>query len=224
MDLGWSILVLGFMLGLKHALDADHVVAVSTIISENKDLKKSSLLGIIWGFGHTSTLLFVGVLVLLFKVSIPARMALFMEFLVGIILIILGLSVISGIHFHPHSHSSKKHLHLHSHKLPKSHNHEHKTFIVGVIHGLAGSGALMLIVLATVETIHLGILYILIFGLGSILGMLLVSTLIGIPFVATSNFESLNIKIKAIAGIISIFLGISIIIEIGYFQGLFKGF
>ncbi len=221
METGWAILVLGFMLGLKHALDADHVVAVSAIVSENKNLKKSSLLGIFWGFGHTFTLLLVGLIVLIFKISIPQAVALSLEFLVGVVLVVLGLSVLQKVHLHYHLHEEGKHIHVHTHEHENSHSHEHKSFAVGMVHGLAGSGALMLLVLATIDTVAQGVFYILIFGFGSILGMLLISTAIGLPFAATANFENLNMKIRVIAGIISVLLGVAIIIEIGLVKGLF---
>ncbi len=221
METGWTILVLGFVLGLKHALDADHVVAVSAIVSENRSLRKSSLLGVFWGFGHTATLLLVGLVVLLFKISIPQTVALSLEFIVGVVLVVLGLSVLQKVHLHFHRHKKEKHIHVHSHEHENSHSHEHRSFAVGAVHGLAGSGALMLLVLATIDTVWQGIFYILIFGFGSVLGMLLISTVIGLPFAATANFENVNMKIRIVAGVISILLGVAIIIEIGLARGLF---
>jgi sulfite exporter TauE/SafE len=224
--------MVGLILGVRHALDADHVVAVSTIVSKNKNLFKSSLLGAAWGLGHTSTLLLVGLVVLIFKLSIPTKIALSMEFAVGIVLVILGLSVtkeffLDKIHLHPHEHKSSIHLHLHSHKARPNHSHEHqmkpehKTFIIGMIHGLAGSAALMLLVLTTVSTLYQGILYILIFGLGSILGMVVISTIISLPFTyTTAKFDELNYRLRLTAGFISILLGIAIIFKIGFMEGL----
>ncbi|MEE8401722.1 MAG: sulfite exporter TauE/SafE family protein [Candidatus Hydrothermarchaeaceae archaeon] len=221
MEAGWTILFLGFMLGLKHALDADHVVAVSAIVSENRDFSKSSLLGVFWGLGHAITLLFVGLLLLIFKISIPKKIVLSMELFIGVVLVLLGFSVLSKIHMHRHTHSGAKHRHLHSHNPQNSHGHVHKSFVVGMIHGLAGSGALLLIVLSTMDTVTQGIFYILIFGLGSLLGMLLISTAIGLPLAATENFENLNMKIRTLAGIFGILLGVAIIVEIGFSQGYF---
>lgn len=224
----FAILLVGLILGIRHALDADHVVAVSTIISKNKNLLKSSILGVAWGLGHTSTLLLVGLLVLIFKLSIPTKVALSIELAVGIVLVILGLSVVKEffldkMHLHCHRHESNAHLHLHSHKERSDHSHEHemksehKTFLVGMVHGLAGSAALMLLVLTTVSTPYQGVLYILIFGLGSILGMVAISTIISLPFAYTATkFEALNYKIRLTAGFLSIFLGISIILAIGF--------
>jgi sulfite exporter TauE/SafE len=227
-----AVLLLGLILGIRHALDADHVVAVSTIVSKNKNLLRSSLLGAVWGLGHTSTLFLVGLLVLIFKLTIPYRVALSMEFAVGIVLVILGLSVtkeflLDKMHLHPHKHGNKIHLHLHSHRHRPDHSHEHevkpehKTFLVGMLHGLAGSAALMLLVLTTVSSLYQGLLYILIFGLGSILGMTVISTAISLPFTYTvEKFEELNYKIRLTTGFISIALGMAIIFQIGFKEGL----
>lgn len=211
----FAILLVGLILGIRHAMDADHVVAVSTIISKNKNLLRSSILGAAWGLGHTSTLLLVGLLVLIFKLSIPAKVALSMELAVGIVLVILGLSAAKEFFL------DKMHLYSHKDRSDHSHEHkmksEHKTFLVGMVHGLAGSAALMLLVLTTVRTPYQGVLYILIFGLGSILGMVAISTIISLPFAYTATkFEELNYKIRLTASFISIFLGISIILTIGF--------
>src|SRR3989338_11560551 len=211
-----SLLVLGFVLGLEHALDADHVAAVTAIASETKSIKKSSLLGLFWGLGHTATLLIAGILVLLLKISIPEKLALSFEFLVGVVLVVLGIDVLrktfmGKIHFHAHSHDGAEHIHIHSHKLSDSHDHAHKSFSVGALHGLAGSAALMLLVLATADSLFSGLLYILVFGLGSIVAMLTISTIIGLPFRLTSNFSKANGTIKLITGAASIVLGVSII-------------
>ena len=213
-----SLLMLGFVLGLQHALDADHVAAVSAIASETKSVKKSSILGIFWGLGHTATLLFAGAIALLLKIAIPQKLALSFELLVGIMLVVLGFDVLrkaasNKVHLHFHEHDGKRHVHFHSHANPSSHihTHAHKSFIVGAIHGLAGSAALMLLVLSTVDSVFSGLLYIVVFGLGSIAAMLTISTIIGLPFKLTSNFGKVNGAIKLIAGAASVVLGASII-------------
>ena len=231
-----SALTFGFLLGIKHALDADHIVAVSTIVSRSRKLTESAYLGIFWGLGHTLTLLLVGLIVLSFRLTIPAKIALSLEFLVGVVLIILGFSVIRApflkkIHFHSHGHDNTKHFHFHfheeetgtneSHKRDhEGHKHSHKSLMVGMVHGLAGSATLMLLVLATVDSVLVGLLYILLFGVGSILGMLVLSSLIGLPFILT-RFSHANKALSFVAGIISIGLGLSIILEIGLGTGLF---
>lgn len=213
-----TLLALGFILGLKHALDADHVVAVSTIVSQAKSLKKSSLFGAIWGVGHTTTLFLVGSVILSFKLVVPDRTALSFEFLVGIVLVLLGIDVLrkvikDKVHLHKHKHDDIVHIHIHSHKKSIFHKHTHKSFMVGLAHGLAGSAALMLLVLTTVKSIFQGLLYILVFGVGSILGMLIISGIIGLPFVLTAKFDKIHNGVKILAGTISIALGFIIMYD-----------
>jgi len=218
----FTLLGFGFLIGLRHAFEADHVVAVSTIVSQTKSLKASSIFGAIWGLGHTTTLFVIGLLILLFKLTIPNRIALSLEFLVGIVLVILGIDVLrkivkNKIHIHKHQHHSSRHAHFHSHLQTKSHTHPHaRSFTVGLIHGLAGSSALMLLVLATTSSVSQGLLYIALFGLGSILGMLLMATLIGLPFLLTSKFDRLNNTIQGLAGATSIAIGLTIMFRIGF--------
>ena len=226
-------LLFGFLLGMEHALDADHVVAVSTLVSHSGNLYRSLLTGVFWGIGHTLTLLFAGLLVLLFKVNIPERAALSMEFLVGVVLVILGGQIFLAyrrkkVHAHVHSHGGEGHVHFHSHALGDDHDHDHhpphlgKASLVGMIHGLAGSAALMLLVLTTVRSTAQGFLYILVFGVGSICGMLLMSTAIALPFALTAGrLERVNETVRVAAGLVSIALGGSVMIEIGLMRGLF---
>ncbi len=228
----FTMMALGFLLGIQHAFNADHVIAVSTLVTKNQSLKKSSFLGIFWGIGHTITLLAVGMAILTLKLTIPDRLALFMEFMVGAMLVFLGVVVIreliiNRIHMHSHLHGRQAHLHLHSHVEEQAHIHQHikpefKSMMVGMVHGLAGSAALMLLVLTSAPSISSGLLYIVIFGIGSIIGMMGVSTLISLPFMVTAKkLENFSNKIKAGAGIISIGLGIFIMLEIGIGKGLF---
>lgn len=218
---------LGFVLGLKHALDADHVVAVSTIVSQTKSLKKSLLAGAIWGVGHTITLLLVGLVILIFKLTIPDKLALSFELIVGVVLVVLGVDVLrkvikEKVHLHEHQHGSSVHTHLHPHKESWSHDHTHRSFVVGMIHGLAGSATLMLLVLTTVRSVFQGLFYILIFGIGSIIGMLIVSGIIGFPFLLLAKFGKINNSVKILAGTISIVLGFTIMYKIGFVNGLFR--
>lgn len=196
-----ALLGYGFILGLKHALDADHVVTISTLISETKSLKKSSMLGAIWGVGHTLTLLITGTLVLIFQWSIPDKLTLSLEFLVGILLVVLGVDVLrkifkENVHLHEHHHENGiVHTHLHTHSRGASHSHTHRSFLLGTLHGLAGSGVLVLLVLATVDDLFQGVLFILIFGLGSVLGMLVTSTFIALPFKFFGYFYHQSIRL-----------------------------
>lgn len=222
-----SILGLGLLLGLKHALDADHIVAVSTITSQTKSLKKAARIGAFWGLGHTTTLLIAGVIVLTLGLTIPRRLGLGFEFVVGIMLVILGVRVLTRIrkekiHIHQHEHDGASHMHLHAHAATPTHQHSHMSFAVGMVHGLAGSAALMLLVLATVRSLPLGILYIVIFGIGTMVGMAVVTALISLPFLATARMQRLQTGLTFAAGLASIILGCTTMLEIGMVQGLFS--
>jgi high-affinity nickel permease len=231
-----TTLGLGFILGLKHALDADHIVAVSTIVSEHKSISKSTLVGTFWGLGHTASLFLVGLLVILLRLVIPPKLALLMEFGVAVMLVLLGGNAIwkffrgKKVHIHAHEHDGLSHTHIHLHEegKEKTHRHNHliqfgsKPFLVGLVHGIAGSAALMLLVLTTIPSPLAGLLYIIIFGLGSIGGMLMMSSLIGIPFVFTANkFTVINQGIRVLAGISSMAFGIFLGWDIGFVEGLF---
>ncbi len=214
-----TLLGLGFLLGIEHATDADHVAAVSTMTSESKNLKNSAMHGIYWGLGHTFTLLFVGLLLLLFKITIPQKLAASFEFLVGLMLVFLGINLFvkilkSRFHLHLHKHGKIAHLHYHIHKSQHSHKHSKTSFFIGLVHGLAGSAALMLLVLATVKTIFSGLVYILVFGVGSILGMLLISISISIPILLAKNLSRIHFIIRSLASLVSIFIGVSVIVGI----------
>lgn len=183
-------------------------------------------MGAIWGVGHTTTLFLVGLTILGFKLSLPNKLALFFEFLVGIVLVMLGADVLKKVikdkvHLHRHKHRNIVHIHFHSHKESLFHKHTHKSFIVGMVHGLAGSATLMLLVLTAVKSIFQGLLYILVFGIGSILGMLIVSGIIGLPFLLTAKFDKINNSIKLLSGTVSIALGLSIIYEVSFVNRLY---
>ncbi|MCK5635889.1 MAG: sulfite exporter TauE/SafE family protein [Thermoplasmatales archaeon] len=222
-----AILALGFALGLEHAFEPDHVVAVTSLISKEKNLKKASFLGAVWGLGHTTTLVIAGLIIITLKVTIPENIALSLEFLVGIVIVLLGIYVIWDLiknkkHIHKHEHDDNTHIHFHSHKKRESHNHYHKSFAVGLIHGVAGSASLMLLVLSTMESVGIGITYILLFGIGSMVGMLIVGGLISLPFIFTSKrFTSLNKGIRYATGAFSIIFGAFLMIKISFFEGLF---
>lgn len=231
-----TALVLGFALGIKHALDADHVVAVSTIVSQYRNPLKATVVGAFWGIGHTLTLLLVGIAVIGFKLVISDKLALTMEFLVGAVLLALGLQILwqylpKKQHTHIHDHNDKLHMHEHVHThgkdeepIPHHSPRQHRSLLLGMLHGLAGSAALMLLVLSAIQSPIEGVIYILIFGMGSILGMMIISTLIGLPFVLSSQrFSSLNSAIRFTAGALSSGLGIFLMINIGFVQGLFYG-
>ena len=225
-----AALTLGFWLGLRHALDADHLVAVSTIVSEHRSLARSSLIGTFWGLGHTASLLGVGLAVILLRVSIPEHIGPWLEMPVAVMLVALGGHAVWSaarerglrLHVHTHSHDDApphSHLHVHDKDIPLGdggHDHRHrilrigrKPFVVGMIHGLAGSAALMLAVLATIPSVSLGLVYIAVFGIGSVGGMLLMSVIIGLPFVMTARrFSNINGTIRVLAGLFSVVFGL----------------
>ncbi len=231
----YAAFVLGLILGVKHALDADHLIAVSTIVSEYKSLKWASLIGAFWGLGHTLTLFIVGLFVIGLRLTIPHRVALGLEFLVAVMLVVLGLSIlwrsfrVDRVHLHRHDHNPETHTHFHIHGTrPEDHSHAHpfrsmrKPFFVGMVHGLAGSAALMLLVLTTIPSALAGLAYIFIFGIGSVGGMLVLSSMIGLPFIFTAQrFSVLNRWIRVVAGVASVAFGVLLGWEIGFEQGLF---
>jgi sulfite exporter TauE/SafE len=211
-------LLFGFLLGLEHTLDLDHLIAVLTIVIGNKSMVKSLLTGGAWGLGHTAVLLVVGIVVLVLKLTIPDSLARLFEFTVGIMLVLLGLWVLRAVwlgrvHIHRHSHSRYSHVHAHSHKETESHRHMHKSLLVGMLQALAGSAVLMLLVVSTMETFVQGFVFILMFGIGTIAGMTLVGALISMPFLFTKWSAKTNRTMKILTGLISIGLGILIALE-----------
>jgi len=215
-----SMLTLGFLLGLKHAIETDHVAAVATIVSQQRSIWRSSVVGAVWGIGHTASLLIAGILVLGLKLVIPGRLAVFLELVVGVMLVGLGMAPLRRagrsirLHRHVHRHGQETHAHFHVHVGgDEAHQHRHlglptRSFWIGVVHGLAGSGAVTVLVLASAPSLVVGLGYILTFGTGSILGMLLVSTLIALPFaLAARRLEILHLRIQQVAGLVSILVG-----------------
>ncbi|HEY7733728.1 MAG TPA: hypothetical protein VIB07_02935 [Nitrososphaera sp.] len=230
-----GILVLGLIIGLRHAMEADHVAAVSTIVTtSDRKLSRAPLLGALWGLGHTATLFVAGLIVLVLAVSIPERVSGIMEFGVGIMLVFLGATVLTGFntgkflrgifgsqrHSHIHAHREIGVIHSHDHDHHADHRHGHKSLIVGMIHGLAGSGALMLAVLATIDSVPLGLAYIAIFGAGSIASMAGMSALIALPVARASRFK-LDLVLKYAAAVVAIAIGIGLVYELGFVEQVF---
>ncbi|HEY9405003.1 MAG TPA: hypothetical protein VIQ24_20290, partial [Pyrinomonadaceae bacterium] len=189
----WAVLGLGLVFGLKHATEVDHIVAVTTIVSEQRNLLRAALVGALWGAGHTVSLIAVGIVVLALRVAIPELVADWLEFGVALMIIGLGLGALvrvlqrrrPDVHVHEHIHDDRPHAHIHFHEQGTEHAgsvspHTHtvmrlglKPLLVGAMHGLAGSAALTLLVLTQIASPLVGLLYLSVFGLGSILGMLL---------------------------------------------------
>jgi MFS family permease len=230
-----SVLGLGLVFGLKHALDADHLAAVSTIVSESRSLLSSLLVGAVWGVGHTLSLLVAGVTVILFHIEISERTALVLEFCVAIMLIGLGADALrklargGRVHLHVHEHHGHVHLHPHLHAAtpePSAETHHGlrlsmRPLLIGVIHGLAGSAALMLLVLSTIPSPLLGLAYIAVFGMGSIGGMLFMSALVGLPARLTAQrFNRAHLAVRTLAGAFSLGFGLLMAYQIGVAGGL----
>ena len=197
-----SILALGFLIGLKHALEADHVAAVATLVSSGSSIPEAARIGAIWGIGHSFALLVTGFVVVTLDTVVPDQFVRYLELAVGIMLVGLGMDVVrrvvvDRIHFHVHRHNDGTvHFHAHSHRSERGHakhSHQHSTGLgaralaVGLLHGLAGSAVLILMALAKVESLLDAAVYLCLFGIGSIAGMAVLSLVIAIPFRVTSQ-------------------------------------
>lgn len=215
-----AILGFGFLLGLRHALDADHLAAISTVLVERPSFQASSAVGFWWGIGHTMTLLLVGAVVLAWDIRIPERFELIAESGVGLLLIVLGGTLAWKLyrerwHVHSHHHDHGPHVHLHSHRQQDDHRHRHwmagslRPLCIGMAHGLAGSAALMLIVLSSAHELGSGLLSIAVFGVGSIVGMMAIGLTISLPLVySLTSSRRLFVGLQGCAGVASICIGI----------------
>lgn len=220
-----SLLLVSLLLGLRHALEADHLAAVASLATRSRSLRSTVLQGVSWGFGHTLTLLVVGGLCLLLRASIPERLAGALEGAVGVMLLLLGADVLWRLrrrraHVHPHRHADGTlHFHVHSHAPgeahdPQHHEHAHglsrRALLVGVVHGLAGSAALLLVTVSTISSLWLGIAYIAVFGIGSILGMAALSVVIALPLQGPSRWSRLagwSKGLEAVVGVSTMLIG-----------------
>lgn len=213
----FSILGIGLLLGFEHSLDADHVVAIATISSKSSSWKKALAVGAYWGIGHTAILLLVGSIILNVKTEIPRQLGEILEGIVGFMLIFLGIKNLMGYKNEMlHAHGEKAHIHTQKMNDHHERNHpqhpEHFSFWIGAIHGLAGSAVLTLIILTTIQSKILGIVYITIFGLGSILGMATTSLILQIPTVLLE--KKFPQRCAQFAGGLSTILGMVIILKL----------
>jgi len=230
-----AILSGALIFGLKHALDADHLAAVSTIATQRKGLWSASMVGVLWGIGHTLTLLLAGVAVILLHFEIRPQLALALEFAVALMLIALGTNALRRLagggrmHVHAHEHGAHTHIHPHLHGgAPEVDAHSHhasplssRPLLVGMVHGLAGSAALMLMVLSTIPSPLLGFAYVAVFGVGSIGGMLVMSLLVSLPAQLTvARFTRAHLAVRTLAGLFSLGLGLFMAYQIGVVDGL----
>ncbi|HXN86088.1 MAG TPA: hypothetical protein VN867_08455 [Candidatus Binataceae bacterium] len=255
-----GVALLGLILGMRHATDADHVIAVTTIVSNERRIGAAARIGIAWGLGHSVTVFLVGGAIILFKLTIPARLAMAMEFAVAIVLILLGISTLmrssstirgwlglrrsdgdlfAHSHFHEHDGIVHVHPHAHLHDAESEHTHDshllaptatrsrfargshQRAFGVGLVHGLAGSAAIALLVLSAIPNPLWAVAYLAIFGFGTIVGMALITTAIGLPVSLTAaRMGGLNRALLVGAGLLSLGFGLFLAYQIGFVDGL----
>lgn len=220
-----SILVLGLLLGMRHALESDHVAAVASLASRRPSLRHAVLQGAVWGLGHTITLFVACSAVLFLDRAMPERLAHALEAAVGLMLIALGIDVLrrlwrDRVHFHVHRHADGTvHFHAHSHKGethhdPRDHRHGHpqgfplRALCVGAMHGLAGSAALILLTLESASSAAAGLVYVALFGIGSIAGMALLSAAIAVPLQWSARSVAwLHNGLQGAVGVVTITIG-----------------
>jgi high-affinity nickel-transport protein len=258
-----AIALLGLVLGMRHATDPDHVIAVTAILSREHRLAAATRVGVIWGLGHTLTVLLVGAAIIIFKIAIPTRLGLAMEFAVAVVLIMLGAGSAAGlvrraatrmrggssdgliVHAHAHSHGDEMHqhphLHVHAHEVAEDAAHEDhripadalpsfaarrplaRSFAVGLVHGLAGSAAIALLVLSAIPQPLWATLYLAIFCVGTIIGMGLITTAIATPFMVASRRASwIRQGLVTGSGLLSFGFGLFLAYQIGIVDHLFS--
>jgi High-affinity nickel-transport protein len=250
---------LGFALGMRHATDPDHVIAITAILTRERRLGAASRTGLVWGLGHSLTVLLVGCAIIVLKIQIPVRLGLTTEFAVAVVLILLGLPAaaalarglggwlrdwpairVEQVHSHVHSHGAGSHSHVHAHEedagaVHHSHLFHHdpalapaarsalKSFGVGLVHGLAGSAAIALVVLGAIPQPVWGVVYLAVFCLGTIAGMVLITTAIGAPMVlAADRVARLHRGLVLGSGLLSLCFGLFVAYQIGIADGLFS--
>lgn len=277
-----SLMAVGFFFGMRHATDADHVVAIATIVTRERSMRGAVRIGMLWGLGHSVTVAVVGAAIILFGIVIPPRVGLAMEFGVGIMLVVLGVFTLRAValqarealsmhmlhghheaagaegshtyralapaagsgHTHVHVHGDYVHAHSHGHSHGAHGHAEHATpqgwldrqfgtlppyqvirpVIVGIVHGLAGSAAVALLVLASIRDPWWGLAYLAVFGVGTMFGMMLITALIAAPFtLGPARVPAISAGVRAVAGALSLGFGLFMMYQIGLVDGLFGG-
>jgi high-affinity nickel-transport protein len=235
-----TIVLIGFALGMRHATDPDHVVAVTTIVSKQQNIRQAALIGILWGLGHTLTIFAVGAAIILFKVTIPPRLGLAMELAVGLMLVLLGALSLTGILQRLAARFGSPHSSMvFDSAIPRSEASStpntnggiaqslgrfqvFRPLLVGIVHGLAGSAAVALLVLTTIGNPYAAIAYLLVFGAGTMAGMMLITATIALPFAYTGErFAGWNRGMGVLSGVVSLVFGVFLTYHIGFVDGLF---
>jgi high-affinity nickel-transport protein len=238
-----TVVLLGLFLGMRHSTDPDHVVAVSTIVSRQGSVRSSAAIGLLWGLGHTLTIFFVGSAIIIFGVVIPPRLGLSMEFCVALMLILLGVLNLTGVMSWVTNRLTPK-----TSGKPSLGNADDKKWqalggiqsfiekivsrlglyqtlrplVVGLVHGLAGSAAVALLVLSTIKSPFWSTAYLLVFGFGTMLGMMLMTAAISAPLVYTGKkFFNVNRHLTVVSGVASVAFGMFLVYQIGFVDGLF---
>ena len=226
-----TVCALGFVLGVRHAADADHVVAVTSIVSSHRGVRGAAIIGALWGIGHTMTILLVGSAIILFGWVIPPRVGLSMEFSVGAMLVLLGVANIvavlrrvrrgnapgAAVHDVPVQWLDRKLGSLGAYRSARP-------LLVGIVHGMAGSAAVALLVMGVIGRSSWSFLYLLIFGIGTIVGMVIITVAIGIPLAtAGQKAPRLSYGLRLAAGVLSICFGLLLAYQVGMVDGLFTG-
>jgi hypothetical protein len=241
-----AVLALGFFLGMRHATDADHVVAVSTIVSRQRTLRAAAPIGMLWGIGHTVTILLVGGAIILFGIVLPPRLGLGMELSVALMLVLLGAlnvhsvlrdaQALAGGPAHSLEHAGPGHPHPHARQPePRAEASGRsarrlgggftvlRPLFIGIVHGLAGSAAVALLVLGAINDAPLAVAYLLVFGAGTIAGMVLITTALAVPLTAAAQrFAGFHRLLGVATGLASVLFGVLLVYEIGFVQGLFR--
>ena len=251
-----SLVALGFFLGMRHATDPDHVIAVGTIVARQRTLRRGVAIGALWGLGHSVTIVIVGGAIILFNVVIPPRVGLSMEMTVALMLVVLGVWNVTSLvddfrarialgrarHAHPHQHGDYVHVHAHGHGGDDHGHREEDTpqarvdrllgglrayqlarpLVVGIVHGLAGSAAIALLVLTTIRDAPWAFAYLVLFGIGTIVGMMLITLLIAAPLAfAGPRLPRVDRHMRLVSGLLSVGFGLFLAYQIGFVEGLF---
>ncbi len=223
-----SVTLLGLFLGMRHSTDSDHIVAVSTLVSRQGSIRSSATIGMLWGLGHTITIFLVGSAIIIFGVVIPPRLGLSMEFSVALMLILLGVLNLTGVLKRVTERFSPPTIAPTSLDLAKPNVqelglfHKIRPLFIGLVHGLAGSAAVALLVLSTIRNPLWATAYLLVFGFGTMAGMVLMTATISLPLIYAKNrFSKLTGHLTMLSGLASVGFGMFLVFQIGFVDGLF---